>query len=187
MKKFIAAALAVVPVIALASVLGTIALAVDFLGSKTINLPGYAGLDITVSDIAAKYGRRIESQYGTYNLVVGSPDATITFSKTVKLGNMGQDAGAADAGVAKPMSEMDGYYVYADDNTLYTIFVTTANAGGQYQESALNADTATIFKGAPPSVAKTGDGLNVAVWSAVAAAAAAGLIVTARRRRVVEQ
>jgi len=190
MKKFFAFAIAAATVLAV----GSAALAVDMLGGKTVRIPGYAGLDITVSDIAAKWGDHIDSQYGTFNMIVGSPTATVKFSKDVTLNNMGAAAGAVSAGTAKPMSEMDGYYVYADDGTLYTIFVTTANTT-QYQEASLNADTNGIVKGSttggtvttPTSKpAKTGDETNLIVWGAVAVAAAAGILVIARRKKSAE-
>lgn len=146
MKRFHALVLAVVLVVAAAFPLATLA-APTFVGETTVAIPGYSGLEITLSDAASKWGDHVESPYGTFNLIVVASGSTVTFSSDVTLNNMGSATGSVKAGEAKAISSMDGYYVYADDGALYTIFATTS--AQSYSEASLNKDIADITVAAP--------------------------------------
>jgi hypothetical protein len=147
MKRLGAIALAIL-IVAAALPLGAAA-APEFIGEVTVSIPGYDGLDITLSDAASKWADHVESMYGTYNMIVVAPDSTVTFSRDVALNNMGAPSGSAAAGTAVSISSIDGNYVYADDGVLYTIFSTTSSQS--YTEESLNKDIAEIAAGAPAS------------------------------------
>ncbi|MDR1299880.1 MAG: hypothetical protein LBJ84_06510 [Oscillospiraceae bacterium] len=148
MKRLFAIVFAVIVVVA-ALPLGAAA-APEFIGEVTVSIPGYDGLDITLSDAASRWADHVESMYGTYNMIVVAPDSTVTFSRDVALNNMGAPSGSAAAGTAVSISSIDGNYVYADDGVLYTIFSTTSSQS--YTEESLNKDIAEIAAGAPASV-----------------------------------
>jgi hypothetical protein len=100
-----------------------------YIGEVTMEIPDMNGLTITISDAASEFGYMVAGDYGTYNLIVAAPDATMTFESDVTFGNSGVDAGSYKAGDVINFSDVNGYYIYdnglGSGGSLYTIFATT--------------------------------------------------------------
>lgn len=162
MKKFIAVALAVVLITALASVLGTTALAA------------------TPAELANAF------QVGTWPLASGQYDPALD-GQGITNGTAVYGLFGADYSKLPDPTSVTGYTQGSSPAALQDgeWYLLAGSSGFNYV--LVKGGTATITGGVGNTSPRTGDGLNVAVWSAVAAAAAAGLIVTARRRRSVEQ
>ncbi|MDR1065752.1 MAG: hypothetical protein LBL25_05225, partial [Oscillospiraceae bacterium] len=137
--------LALVMVIFMLAAMTNFALAApEYVGEVTVQIPGF-DFELTLSDAASKYSPAVDAGYGMMVTIAGKPGSTLTFSKDVSFGSMGVD-GAATATAGEPISidTVDGYYIYTADMSQFVIFVTEANAAGQYNEAGLTNDISEI-------------------------------------------
>jgi|GEM_PF-6913521 len=150
MKKVLAL---VIVVVMLASMTPLALAAPEYVGEVTVALPGFGGLEFTLSSAGSKYAPATDFGYGLSTMVYGEPGSTISFNQDVTFGLMGADAGAAAAGEAVVIDTIDGCYVYAPDMSQYVIFLTPNNPSGQFTEDSMVTAITDVAAGAAPAEA----------------------------------
>jgi hypothetical protein len=132
MKKILALAIAVVM---LAAMIPMSAAAADAqnVDSLTVQFPDVAGVTFTFTDVLDQYYSDPAFMYGAVIYLFFGDNATISWDKDVTIQYQGAAASQFKAGETYGISDLDGYYFYNDDNSL---FYYICKMSGQYGASA---------------------------------------------------
>ncbi len=188
MRKKLAVVIAVLLLATMMMPLTVSASDAQIVDKLTVQFPDVAGVTFTFTDVLDQYYNDPAFQYGAIAYLFFGENATISWDKDIAIQFQGAAATQFKAGESYSIADLNGYYFYNDDNSLFYFFTklndATYDADGA-TSSLVNASLADLAVGAAPAAPAAAEETTEAAAAEPAAAeetteaAAAGADTTA--------